>query len=101
MVRAITTTAVIPAAKVTIRGYVDAQIIPTSRENISVNTNKIGNPYFLVVVIKHPITIDIAINKTESIMITGVFTNIILKVGEFIAQTQTKTVMINCILNNV
>jgi hypothetical protein len=101
MVRAITTAAVIPAAKVTIRGYVDAQIIPTRRLNISVNTNKIGNPYFLVVVRKHPITHDITINKTESIMIAGVLTNIFLKVGEFIAQTHIKTVMINCILNNV
>jgi hypothetical protein len=34
-------------------------------------------------------------------MIAGVFTNIFLEVGEFIAQTHIKTVMVDYILNNV
>ena len=93
--RAITIAAVMAVAVRTISGLVLEQMIPTKILNNRVNTSIIGSPYFCKASEKQPIKQEKAISKTETIIMAGVFTNIVLKLSDFMAHTQTKAVMIS------
>lgn len=60
--------------------------MPINNANMRVNTMRMGNPYFLVVPIKHPIAQETTMSKTDNIIMAAVLTNIFLNVSEFIAQ---------------
>lgn len=95
MVRATTTTAVMAVAVSTISGLVFEQITPISNAKIIVKIINIGNANLLKKSLQHPITIDMANSRTESMMTEAVFPNIFLNDYDFIAHTHTNAVRIN------
>jgi hypothetical protein len=52
-------------------------LIATSNAKRRVNAIKIGKANFLKTSLQHPITQDRTINKTDKIITTGVFTNML------------------------
>lgn len=69
-----------PAAiKTTLLLYPQIEIA-TNSANKSVNAMKMGNANFLKKSVQHPMTHDNAMIKTDTMMITGVFTKMCLKV---------------------
>lgn len=101
MVKATTTMAVIAVAVKTISGFVNEQIIPIKSAKISVKIITMGNANLLKKSLQHPITIDMANNRTERMMTETVFPNIFLNDYDFMAQTHTSAVIINWMLRIV
>lgn len=90
-----------PAAVMTTEDLVAEHITPTNRAKIMVKTIRTGRPYLRTNSVQQPTTHDIAISRTERMIIAGVEPNILRKDSLFIAHTHTRVVRISCRLSRV